>query len=1044
MKIGISCGWFCAINEGLIINCYNKSTVISNQAGAYSTAFGICGDNFGRIERCYNTGSISGYSSAAGVCINNCGVVVNSYNTGDTQSEFDWGYTSGLVCSNAQAGSIANCYSAGSKIIGPNFLGSICSDNQGKITNCYYDKDKCSVGGINRADAAGQAAGKTTAQFKSGEVTYLLQGDQSEAVWGQTIGTEDYPVLGGKKVNYGYPKGSCILGYTNLSIISAPYHTYNNGFCVRCSGYQPAKSVSNTHHPELLSKYANYYAIENAGQLYWFANRVNEAKKYDICAVLTSNITVNSSVLKSDGTLNSSKQSTFKAWTPIGNSQTNTYSGTFDGNGKTISGLYLNDASKDYVSLFGVSYGTIKNVGVVDTYFHGKSYLGAICGYNIGTVMSCFSKSYIYGANINVGGVCGANVNNLASITNCYHIGTIYDWEPNVGGVCGYNFSGKISNCYHSGNIEHANSSNSGGVCGNNTGTITNCYYDKTICTKAGINGADASGKAEGKTTVQFSSGEVTCLLQGSQSAAVWGQTLGTDVYPIIGGKKVYYGYSPSNCEDKKLYSNVALDDSPHHYVNGFCANCDVYQPAQKVSKSHYPELVYKNEGFYAIENAGQLYWFANHVNNDKNNYADAVLTADITVNKNVLNADGSLSSNNPNFRTWKSIGYTNGNDALTYYGIFDGNSHFISGLYSFQGSIDNKGFVGHGYGTIKNLGIVDTYFYGHYNVGVICGYLEQGNITNCYAVGYAGGSNYLGGICGFYKEGYITNNYYDNTICKLGGVNRKDVDGQAMGKAPDKFHNGEVAYLLAQGEDFPEWGQRLGVDYYPVASEYKLVRAALKSEDNTYWATFSNRNNDMTLSVPSGRTLKVYNATVKGGTLRLSERNDCQVAFEEGVLLKTDGEYVNAKANKEYTLTPVAYASNNLVATPFGAKTITADAGYTLYRLTYNKVATKEGLGFYLGSAGGVTDGSQLKATPGKAYLNVQTSEATLQASAALARAFIFPNDDETTGIECITVTDEGTYNHGVDGIFDLQGRKVSQPTKGLYIKNNKKVIIK
>ena len=1051
MKIGMSCGWFCGRNEGLIINCYNKSTVIANDDEALSAAFGICGENFGRIERCYNTGSISAYGSAAGLCTNNYGVVVNCYNTGDTQSELDWGYTSGLVCGNAPTGSIANCYCAGSKIIGPNSLGSICSLNEGKITNCYYDKDKCSVGGIGGSDVAGQAEGKTTAQFKSGEVTYLLQGDQSEAVWGQTIGTEDYPVLGGKKVNYGYPKGSCILGYTNLSIISAPYHTYNNGFCVRCSGYQPAQSVSNTHHPELLSKYANYYAIENAGQLYWFANRVNEDKKYDICAVLTSNITVNSSVLQSDGTLNSSKQSTFKAWTPIGNSQTNTYSGTFDGNGKTISGLYLNDASKDYVSLFGVSYGTIKNVGVVDTYFHGKSYLGAICGYNIGTVMSCFSKSYIYGANINVGGVCGANVNNLASITNCYHIGTIYDWEPNVGGICGYNFSGKISNCYHSGNIEHANTSNSGGVCGNNTGTITNCYYDKTICTKAGINGADASGKAEGKTTVQFSSGEVTCLLQGSQSAAVWGQTLGTDVYPIIGGKKVYYGYSPSNCEDKKLYSNVALDDSPHHYVNGFCANCDVYQPAQKVSKSHYPELVYKNEGFYAIENAGQLYWFANHVNNDKNNYADAVLTADITVNKNVLNANGSLSSNNPNFRTWKSIGYTNGNDALTYYGIFDGNSHFISGLYSFQSSIDNKGFVGHGYGTIKNLGIVDTYFYGHYNVGVICGYLEQGNITNCYAVGYAGGSNYLGGICGFYKEGSITNNYYDNTICKLGGVNRKDVDGQAMGKAPDKFHNGEVAYLLAQGEDFPEWGQRLGVDYYPVASEYKLVRAALKSEDNTYWATFSNRNNDMTLSVPSGRTLKVYNATVKGGTLRLSERNDCQVAVEEGVLLKTDGEYVNAKANEEYTLTPVAYASNNLVATPFEAETIIADAGYTLYRLTYNKVATKEALGFYLGlvkdSNGNVvsSDGSQLTATPGKAYLKVSTAAATIPSMGAAARGFAFP--EETTGIFDIVIEGDSFTNISSDAdgkLYNLNGQQVATPSKGVYVKRNKKVVIK
>ena len=358
---------------------------------------------------------------------------------------------------------------------------------------------------------------------------------------------------------------------------------------------------------------------------------------------------------------------------------------------------------------------------------------------------------------------------------------------------------------------------------------------------------------------------------------------------------------------------------------------------------------------------------------------------------------------------------------------------------------------MGHGYGTIKNLGIVDTYFYGHYNVGVICGYLEQGNITNCYAVGYAGGSNYLGGICGFYKEGSITNNYYDNTICKLGGVNRKDVDGQAMGKAPDKFHNGEVAYLLAQGEDFPEWGQRLGVDYYPVASEYKLVRAALKSEDNTYWATFSNRNNDMTLSVPSGRTLKVYNATVKGGTLRLSERNDCQVAVEEGVLLKTDGEYVNAKANEEYTLTPVAYASNNLVATPFEAETITADAGYTLYRLTYNKVATKEALGFYLGlvkdSNGNVvsSDGSQLTATPGKAYLKVSTAAATIPSMGAAARGFAFP--EETTGIFDIVIEGDSFTNASTnaDGkLYNLNGQQVTTPSKGVYVKRNKKVVIK
>ena len=104
------------------------------------------------------------------------------------------------------------------------------------------------------------------------------------------------------------------------------------------------------------------------------------------------------------------------------------------------------------------------------------------------------------------------------------------------------------------------------------------------------------------------------------------------------------------------------------------------------------------------------------------------------------------------------------------------------------------------------------------------------------------------------------------------------------------------------------------------------------------------------------------------------------------------------------------------------------------------------EGLGFYLGLVkdenGNVisSDGSQLKATPGKAYLDVTTAAATGPFSAAPARGFAFPGDGETTGIECITITDDSLHRNGnAEGIFDLQGRKVSKPTKGVYIKNNK-----
>ena len=262
------------------------------------------------------------------------------------------------------------------------------------------------------------------------------------------------------------------------------------------------------------------------------------------------------------------------------------------------------------------------------------------------------------------------------------------------------------------------------------------------------------------------------------------------------------------------------------------------------------------------------------------------------------------------------------------------------------------------------------------------------------------------------------------------------------------QIESGEVAYLLAEGKVLGEqvWGQQLGEDLYPVpGSDNKVIKAAQGDKDangnDTYWATFSNPTNDVTLSVPSesGRTLNVYNATVSGGKLTLTQRNN-QVAKEEGVLLKTDGEYVNAKANKTNELTAASSDENHLVATPAEAKTVTAETGCKLYRLTYNKAEKKEGLGFYLSN-----DGISLKATPGKAYLQVSENEAKDPSSAALARSFVFGGGNETTGIDGITIMGTDVQRHGtIEEIFDLQGRKIVNPTKGIYIKNNKKVVIK
>ena len=338
----------------------------------------------------------------------------------------------------------------------------------------------------------------------------------------------------------------------------------------------------------------------------------------------------------------------------------------------------------------------------------------------------------------------------------------------------------------------------------------------------------------------------------------------------------------------------------------------------------------------------------------------------------------------------------------------------------------------------------------------------SYGDVTNTkdnpgIIIGYVNGTLTAKGIVAYNKEALLNNSFVDiNNIVGTGTLTFDDGKVEAdVVKAFTKqqIESGEVAYLLAEGKVLGEqvWGQQLGEDQYPVpGSDNKVIKAAQGDKDangnDTYWATFSNPTNDVTLSVPSDRTLKVYNATVSGGKMTLTERNN-QVAKEEGVLLKTDGEYVNAKANETNELAKASSDENHLVATPAEAKTVTAETGCKLYRLTYKNATNKERLGFYLSvdKANNSSDGTSLKATPGKAYLQVSENEAKDPSSAALARSFVFGGGNETTGIEGITIMGTDVQRHGtIEGIFDLQGRKISNPTKGIYIKNNKKVIIK
>ena len=389
-----------------------------------------------------------------------------------------------------------------------------------------------------------------------------------------------------------------------------------------------------------------------------------------------------------------------------------------------------------------------------------------------------------------------------------------------------------------------------------------------------------------------------------------------------------------------------------------------------------------------------------------------------------------------------------------TNYGTVENNNSYIGGIigYAWYTSIEDCANYGKITSTGWKAGGIAGQTFGNSRIQNVFSY---GDVTNTndnpgIIIGYVRGTLTAKGIVAYNKEALLNDSFVDiNNIVGNGSLTFEDGKEEAdVVKAFTKqqIESGEVAYLLAEGKVLGEqvWGQQLGKDQYPVpGSDYKVIRAAQGDKDtngnDTYWATFSNPTNDVTLSVLSDRSLNVYNATVSGGKLTLTQR-DKQVAKEEGVLLKTDGAYVNAKANETNDLTKVSSDVNHLVATPAEAKTVTAETGCKLYRLTYNNATAKERLGFYLSN-----DGISLKATPGKAYLQVSENEAKDPSSAALARSFVFGGGNETTGIEGITIMGTDVQRHGtIEGIFDLQGRKIVNPTKGIYIKNNKKVVIK
>ncbi len=639
-----------------------------------------------------------------------------------------------------------------------------------------------------------------------------------------------------------------------------------------------------------------YYEIGTADELYAFAAAVNDGN-YAINGELTADITVNENVLTSDGGLNGNV-SNFREWTPIGNGDNN-YAGIFEGNRNTVSGLYFNDDTVDYVGLFGAigRAGKVQNVGVIDSYFNAEAYVGGVVGYNKGTMTNCYNTGTVICAVRFVGGMAGYNYN---TITNCYNIGSV-SGNYNVGGVAGYSCNYcTVTNCYNTGFV--SGSYRVGGVIGRNNSTVTNCYNTGSVSGNYNIGGIlgenDTYGAVmnsyylngcatDGNNVTQFGIGSETV---GSTTADVTGQT---------DSKTADWFTSGEVCTAVGYHCGSGA-------ANGFCDLCG-YAPATLDA-----------DGYYEISNGGQLFWFGNYINT-VDRTANAVLTADIDLEGKALSPIGKA--------------------ANKYAGVFDGQGHTISNFNMTITGAGNWGLFGYvtGEGTvIKNLSIsgnVTTALTSNVEaqygvVGQADGTAEIRNVHS--SVNLTSGDSYqkkyFGGIVG--RTGNITVDMcsYSGTLSL--GSNTLDCVGGVVGYV----YNGKTAKITNCGfygsiESTYTSGNVGGIlGYYNGENAKALTlsnclsvgtlpegRNAIVGAIKNYGSTNAGSNNYYL----DGVTNSVTNVTAAVATLTQLASGEIAIALGDawGQMSNTEGSLPIITDNELYKVVTVGETGNYSVA---------------------------------------------------------------------------------------------------------------------------------
>lgn len=378
--------------RGTILYSSSAATVTGkNYVGG---VVGYAGGGVARIWYCHNDGTVKGETSVGGVLGYGDGInefpICYIYNTGDVSGDND---VAGLVgtakISPKYSYNIGNvAYNDGS--IAPQLMNysSYFAPKRylfyPENTVPYSESGKKGQTTTNESNETVIAF--TEDQVASGELAWKLnlKSDKSEEngyanCWVQNLGIDECPTFGDAKyVVYPSKNG---------------YHNHNSADQIDCDD---CRGVAWDPYYYVPKNYADtsQYEITNYHELLGLAKLVNE-KNETITASIMNDIVFNENLLDASGNVQVADPI---KWTPIG-AERYYFNGIFNGNGHTISGLYVDGG--DYAGLFGKAQGAprIKGVGIVDSYFKGAKYVGGIAGAYIdvnGIEFDCMAGCFTY------------------------------------------------------------------------------------------------------------------------------------------------------------------------------------------------------------------------------------------------------------------------------------------------------------------------------------------------------------------------------------------------------------------------------------------------------------------------------------------------------------------------------------------------------------------------------------------------------------------------------------------------------------------------